>query len=367
MRYKIIAEVVGDLFVQEKMTFETRGYEFEFTPDNQGRLISIGISTQVSDDRIELFKSTIGPGQGQAVASVNIGGDKQTHGELVDQLQMIESSLDFSSMNALEKITEIPTIAEWTIIIVLWGIYIAHIFIHHKNKFNHLIFFMLVLMSFATTIIGFGSLIYYIFFEVNDSIVDTLVGENYGISSTSISGFPLYAGIAVIIFPFILALMISGSAHSPLYMYKAFIPYLLFSHVMVAWFGSYAYARIWDLSWGNRPADQLNDMTADQRDNITKKFKNHSSIVIFFLIVANICVFFIPFIGQIYLMAFFFTLALIQMGFSFIFLSYKLSEKFVFAYIKWRYTEPIDNESKIMDLNDIITEMEDMKITQLEV
>lgn len=251
-----------------------------------------------------------------------------------------------------------PSIAEWAIIISLWGIYITHVLIHHKNKFNYLVFFILTLISFATTIIGMTSLVYYLFFDTSDTIVESLIGDNFGISTNGVSGYPLYAGLAVIVCPFILAFMISGSGHSPLYMYKAFIPYMLFTHVMIAWFGSYSYARIWDLSWGNRPADQLNDLTTDQRDNMMKKFKNDSGIVLFFIILLNIGVFFIPFEGQIWIMAVLFSIALYQMFFSFLFLAYKIYEKLRFCCIRCRDGN-IDEEDGEQD---IIAELEDIRI-----
>ncbi|AYV82106.1 MAG: hypothetical protein Homavirus7_12 [Homavirus sp.] len=271
--------------------------------------------------------------------------------------------LTFSIMYLLGALgVVIPTIGEVAIAGILWGIYIAHVFIHHKNKFNYLVFFVLILISIATTTLGITSLIYYLFFDNSKSIVDTIVGNDFGIGST-ISGYPLYTGIAVIVLPFILSFLISGSGHSPLYLYKGFLPYMLFTHVMIAWFGSYSYARIWDLSWGNRPADQLNDLSSIQRENMMKKFKNHSGIVLFMIILANIGIFFIPFVGQIWMMSVFFTLALIQMCFSFIYLSYKTIEKIGFLCKKCRksdYVEYQNNERDIIgELQDIVIEDED--------
>ncbi len=104
MQYKIVAEVVGNLFIPDNVCFEFRGYEFDFISDDKGRLKSIGISKKVPDDRVEKFKSTFGPGKGQSVGTINIGGDIETHEELVDQLQMLESALAFSSKAALERI-----------------------------------------------------------------------------------------------------------------------------------------------------------------------------------------------------------------------------------------------------------------------
>lgn len=271
--------------------------------------------------------------------------------------------LDFSIVYLLEVVgVTVPYVAQVIIVVVLWAIYLTHIFVHHKNKFNYLIFFILVLLSFATTILGMTSLIYYIFWGSNQPIQDSLMGNNLLMTSGTLSGYPLCAGIAVLVVPFILGLMISSSGHSPLYMYKGFFPFLLFAHVMVAWFGSYSYARIWDLSWGNRPADQLNDLTSNQRDNMMKKFKNHSGIVLFLIVLVNIGVFFIPFVGQIYIMTAFFTIALIQMFFSFLYLSYRLLEKIKFLCMRCKSSKKISRNSSE---NDIIGDLEDIAVVTI--
>jgi len=112
-----------------------------------------------------------------------------------------------------------------------------------------------------------------------------------------------------------------------MYMIKSFIQYVLFIPLLIAWFGSYSYSRTWDLSWGNRPATELNDISIEQKDIMVTKFKEKSLFIIFVLIILNTPVFFIPLEGQLYLMGLFFVIALYQMFLSIIFCLTKINYK----------------------------------------
>src|SRR4029079_10998266 len=139
--------------------------------------------------------------------------------------------------------------------IILWAIYIAHVFIHNKNKFNYAIMYLLLLLSVSTTLISFGSLFHYAFVYLKLSLYDVFTS----------SSVILYLALGVFFGPFVLALFLSGKGHSLMYMIKAFVPYLFFMHMMIAWFGSYAYSRVWDLTWGNRPSSELADTPEEQK------------------------------------------------------------------------------------------------------
>ena len=201
--------------------------------------------------------------------------------------------------------------------IVIWGLYVSHVFIHNKNKFNYLIMYVLIMLSLATTIISYSSLFHYAFIASKETLKDVFTHANP----------VLYMAIAVLICPFILSLSLSGRLHSVMYMIKSVLYYLLLVTLLVGWFGSYAYCRTWDLSWGNRPANELNEITPDQKKIMITKFKEKSVRIILLLIIINIAVFFIPLSGQLYLMATFFTIALIQMFFSFIYCLTKIKYK----------------------------------------
>src|SRR5207247_509878 len=66
------------------------------------------------------------------------------------------------------------TIEVYALFAVLWVIYIAHVFIHNKNKFNYAIMFLLLTLSILTTLISFSSLIHYAFIYSNLSIYEVI-------------------------------------------------------------------------------------------------------------------------------------------------------------------------------------------------
>lgn len=223
------------------------------------------------------------------------------------------------------------------IFLVLWAIYVAHVFVHHQKKFNYMIMYVLVLLSLATTIITYASLFYYSFIDQQKTLEE--------IFTTAHPVF--YMAVTVLIGPFISALLLSGRGHSFMYMIKSFIPYMLFIPLLVGWFGSYAYARTWDLSWGNRPATELNDITVEQKNIMVTKFKEKSVRIILALILLNIGVFFIPLEGQLYLMAVFFVIAISQMFFSVIYCLTRIPYKCEMFrnYLKYREIKKANKKS----------------------
>ncbi len=208
--------------------------------------------------------------------------------------------------------------------VLLWAIYLGHVIIHYRDKFNYMIMYLLVFLSFCTSITSFASLFHYAFIAKDQTILEILTGGN-----------PIvYLALGVLITPFILALMLSGKGHSFMYMLQSFIPYILFLPLMIGWFGSYAYARTWDLTWGNRPSSELSNVTEEQKNIMMTKFKEKSIRIIIALVILNIVVFFIPLEGQFILMSCFFALALYQMFFSFIYCISKIGYKIKTIYYR---------------------------------
>ena len=201
--------------------------------------------------------------------------------------------------------------------VCIWAIYIVHVFVHHKNKFNYLIIYVLILFSLVTSLVLYAVLFHFVFIASNQPFVEMLKNAH-----------PIvYMAIATFVAPFIISLFLTGRGHSFMYMIKSVIQYTLFVPLLVAWFGSYAYSRVWDLSWGNRPSSELHNITNEQKDLMVTKFKEKNVFLIFVLIVLNIAVFFIPPIGQLYLTGVFFAIALYQMFFSFIYCLTKINYK----------------------------------------
>ena len=216
----------------------------------------------------------------------------------------------------------------------LWAIYILHVFIHNKCKFYYPIWIALVILSLATTLVSYGSLFHYAFIASKLTVVEIL--------RTASPVF--YMAVTVFLFPFVNAILLSGRGHSFLFMIKSVIPYMLFIPLLVGWFGAYSYSRIHDLSWGNRPANELTDINEDQRKIMITKFKEKSVYLIYGLIGANIAIFFVPREAQLYIISVFFGIAIIQMAFSAIYCIMKIPYKIRMMYISWKRNEKIDSE-----------------------
>jgi hypothetical protein len=104
MRYRLVADVDGNVYISGSVSIQRDEYTFDFTPSDTGKLVTIAISLSVPQERLQKFASTIGPGNGKSVASINIGGDIEIHQQLVRQLQALESTLSFSTQMSLRRI-----------------------------------------------------------------------------------------------------------------------------------------------------------------------------------------------------------------------------------------------------------------------
>ena len=201
--------------------------------------------------------------------------------------------------------------------VLIWTIYIAHVMVHHQKKFNLALIYILLSLSILTSIVTFASLSHYAFISTEKDDSEFVM----------LYEVVLYMGICVFLGPFLLALLLSGRGHSLMFMIKSYIPYILFLPMMIAWFGSYSYSRTWDLSWGNRPATELGDISKEQKQIMVAKFKEKSVKILLLLLACNLAIFFAPLVGQVVLVGFFFAIVLYQMAFSLIFCLLKLYYK----------------------------------------
>ena len=203
------------------------------------------------------------------------------------------------------------------IFVLIWELYIFHVVTHNKEKFNAAIVYALLIMSYVTSIVTFASLFHYVFISTRSE--ESEFAEVYDAV--------LIMGVIVFVAPFLLSLMLSGRGHSFLYMIKSYIVYVLFLPMLIAWFGSYSYSRIWDLSWGNRPTGEMADVLIDQREIMARKFKDISVKVLIFLLICNIIIFFLPLIAQVIIVGSFFAIVIYQMFFSMLYCLIKINYK----------------------------------------
>jgi len=212
--------------------------------------------------------------------------------------------------------------------IIIWVIYLYHLYTHHeRSKYNYLVIYALLGLSILTSLFSIASLIHYAFVEEELDFSDIFLSENVIV----------YLAIYVTIGPFIVSLLLSGAGHSFLFMIKSIIYYFLFLPMLIAWFGSYSYARLWDLSWGNRPASEMDSVAGSQKDKTMRKFKNLNKKIIGILILLNLGIFLIPVEGQLIIMCIFFVLAAYQLTLSIVYcLIQYVCSKIPFAFKKIR-------------------------------
>lgn len=193
------------------------------------------------------------------------------------------------------------------------AIYLIHIYYHHKqdsaNAYSPWIMGLLVIMSAATTVLSFVSLGLYYFVERGLAFQEIFTENN----------FFLYIALAAFIGPYIIATLLGGRGHSPMYMFKSTIQYVLLLPLMISWFSSYAISRIWDLSWGNRPSNELVEGSESEKEKKITEFKDINKVILLVLIAGNIGIFWVPLFGQLIIMAIYFSMTILQMSGSFIF------------------------------------------------
>ncbi|AYV85728.1 MAG: hypothetical protein Satyrvirus34_8 [Satyrvirus sp.] len=201
--------------------------------------------------------------------------------------------------------------------VIIWAIYIAHVIVHNIKKFNFALIYILLALAICTSVVTFSSLFHFIFISTQKNTSEFAL----------VYDIVLCMGVCVFVGPFFLALLLSGRGHSLLFMIKSYPAYILFMPMMIAWFGSYSYSRTWDLTWGNRPATELNDMSKDKKQIMIAKFKEKSVKIILVLLACNLGIFFAPLIAQVAVVGLFFAVALYQMSLSFIFCLTKIYYK----------------------------------------
>lgn len=99
-----MAKVEGTVELQHAISVERDGIFFEFRTDKFSTLNEIAVSVNVPRDKIGKFASSAKKGKGEIAASITIGGDKELHDKLTNELQILESNLAFASRGALKRI-----------------------------------------------------------------------------------------------------------------------------------------------------------------------------------------------------------------------------------------------------------------------
>lgn len=93
-----------------------------------------------------------------------------------------------------------------------------------------------------------------------------------------------------ILLPFILAIMHSWTSF--FLMLKTFIPFVLLLPTFTVYFSTYAFSRLWELTWGNRPSDKLltikQEKSEEELKQIQDNLRTHAKSVIFIIVALNV-------------------------------------------------------------------------------
>ena len=223
----------------------------------------------------------------------------------------------------LEEINYHPEYATYATI-GAWILYASHVYVHNREKYNALIMNLLFLFSMLTSVVSILGIVFYLLREDPGQIERDVITEPQLI---------IWLILTVFVAPVILAMLLSLRGHSVMNMFRAFIPYVLFLHMLISWFGSYSYSRSWDLTWGNRPAGDSAGDKAD-RDRMKKKYKAQGKQIAFAIFCINIIVYLIPKEWRIKILAGFFFCVVVQMVFSLFYMMTQLPRKLKYTYLR---------------------------------
>jgi len=157
-------------------------------------------------------------------------------------------------------------------------LYISYVVGHTFFKFLPPIYYLAALIN----AVGITMVLY----VAGRSLVTDAIQQ--GISSLWGANMLILMFLCVMGLPFLLSL--ATSVKSFLFMVLNFIPYILLLPTFVGWFAAYAYARTWDLTWGNRPSDAVSHgetRSAKQIEKAAFRIKLKGRMIAFFLIFLN--------------------------------------------------------------------------------
>lgn len=163
------------------------------------------------------------------------------------------------------------------------ALYAAMVIVHSKKKYKAWMFYLLLLVScviIAGAFYTYGEYIAKNGIPLSPEDTPTVGGEK------SYQYISIWMVACVFIFPLLIALL-----HSPksfLLMVISIIPYYLFLPTLVGWFSAYAFARTWDLTWGNRPANAEHAASSQEKKlAVERDLKTKAMTVCIFVLLFN--------------------------------------------------------------------------------
>ena len=220
-----------------------------------------------------------------------------------------------------------------------------NIVVHSRQAYNKVVMNLLLILSFITTIFSIIAIGYFV---VENSLTF--------IEFMQETGYVMWLTFGIFFGPLVLALFLSLRGHSFWLMIRGFVPYILFIHMLISWFGSYSFSRLWDMSWGNRPAGEMSSEERDAVEKRKKRYKVYNGILITGIFLLNIVVFLIPRYIQLLILCVFFSAGIIQMFLSIVYMFIQIPSKMLYLkkkYIKFNEEETFTDDDESIDSFDI--------------
>jgi len=107
MRYRLTVPLEGVVVLRDgkrEVRGRRDGIDFALIADERGRVTHVVVETTVPEDKLDSFKSSIGPGVHGTAATVHLGGDPQLFQKLIEALRVLESHLAFETPGAIRQI-----------------------------------------------------------------------------------------------------------------------------------------------------------------------------------------------------------------------------------------------------------------------
>jgi len=111
MRYRITANVEGDVYLSNPCRIYCNNFLYEFFVNDRQKVEKISISKHVPEEMMESLGMTVSSGKGDIKFNFEFKTDDMLHEEIQKKLQEIEAHLGFATIGTLRKVLwEIPTI-----------------------------------------------------------------------------------------------------------------------------------------------------------------------------------------------------------------------------------------------------------------
>lgn len=225
-------------------------------------------------------------------------------------------------------------IAFWVILVLMYLYFIWH---HHTNVYLGYLFNLWLLFSAILSISSIAGFVVYV--VKNRRLLHPDIISNPSFKSADwCDALTIYIVVVILIFPMLIAIIADGRK-SIILMIRSVVPYYVVLPMVVGFFTAYSFSRCWDLTWGNRPAedDPAHRLAIAKVEDLKTQSATLSAIVA----IANLAFFYVQVVvisdsvvgGKLYLAIAIFATTLLQMIIGFLWFSvYRVKYFFVSTY-----------------------------------